>query len=154
MIFSYPQRVGVATVQKEMTDGYENEIAKLNDDIRDLRRRNYNDKRLQDKDFEIQRLKREIETLRSEIRLKRQSDSDQGPAPEHENRRYSRGRLPRKDENGAPDTSKYIIHDLKDKTEKLTKEIDQLKQEKTDLEKQLEDTIIDNKEYVNCLKSR
>lgn len=131
-----------------MTDGYENEIAKLNDDIRDLRRRNYNDKRLQDKDFEIQRLKREIETLRSEIRLKRQSDSDQGPPPEHENRRYSRGRLPRKDENGAPDTSKYIIHDLKDKTEKLTKEIDKLKQEKTDLEKQLEDTIIDNKEYV------
>ena len=99
-------------------------------------------------------MKREIETLRSEIRLKRQSDSDQGPAPEHENRRYSRGRLPRKDENGAPDTSKYIIHDLKDKTEKLTKEIDKLKQEKTDLEKQLEDTIIDNKEYVNCLKSR
>ncbi|XP_048774224.1 trichohyalin-like isoform X2 [Ostrea edulis] len=139
-------RVGVATVQKEMTEGYENEIAKLRDDIRDLRRSNYNDKRLQDKDFEIQRLKREIETLRSEIRLKRQSESDHGPAPEYENRRYSRGRLPKKDENGAPDTSKYIIHDLKDKTEKLTREIEQLKQEKSDLQNQLEDTIYDNKE--------
>lgn len=139
-------RIGVATVQKEMTDGYENEIAKLKDDIRDLRRSNYNDKRLQDRDFEIQRLKREIETLRSEIRLKRQSDSDQGPAPEHEHRRYSRGRLPKKDENGTPDTSKYIIHDLKDKTEKLTREVEKLKQEKSELEKQLEDTIFDNKE--------
>lgn len=136
----------MATVQKEMTDGYENEIAKLKDDIRDLRRSNYNDKRLQDRDFEIQRLKREIETLRSEIRLKRQSDSDQGPAPEHEHRRYSRGRLPKKDENGAPDTSKYIIHDLKDKTEKLTREVEKLEQEKSELEKQLEDTIFDNKE--------
>lgn len=144
MVFS--KRVGVATVQKEMTDGYENEIAKLKDDIRDLRRSNYNDKRLQDRDFETQRLKREIETLRSEIRLKRQSESDQGPAPEHENRRYSRGRLPKKDENGAPDTSKYIIHDLKDKTEKLTREVEKLKQEKSELEKQLEDTIFDNKE--------
>lgn len=133
-------------MQKEMTDGYENEIAKLKDDIRDLRRSNYNDKRLQDRDFEIQRLKREIETLRSEIRLKRQSDSDQGPAPEDEHRRYSRGRLPKKDENGAPDTSKYIIHDLKDKTEKLTREVEKLKQEKSELEKQLEDTIFDNKE--------
>lgn len=136
----------MATVQKEMTDSYENEIAKLKDDIRDLRRSNYNDKRLQDRDFEIQRLKREIETLRSEIRLKRQSDSDQGPAPEHEHRRYSRGRLPKKDENGTPDTSKYIIHDLKDKTEKLTREVEKLKQEKSELEKQLEDTIFDNKE--------
>ncbi|XP_061164346.1 cingulin-like [Saccostrea echinata] len=139
-------RVGVATVRKEMTDSYENEIAKLKDDIRELRRSNYNDKRLQDKDFEIQRLKREVETLRSEIRLKRQSDSDQGPVPEYENRRYSRGRLPKKDENGTPDTSKYIIHDLKDKTEKLAKENEKLKQENSDLEKLLEDTINDNKE--------
>lgn len=41
---------------------------------------------------------------------------------------------------------KYIIYDLKDKIEKLIREVEKFKQEKLELEKQLEDMIFDNKE--------
>ena len=120
-----------------------------------MRNSRQNDRRLHDKDNEISRLRREIQTLTGELSHKRSSESDAPTNGEYESRRHSRGRVPRKDENGAPDTSKYVIHELQDTVEKnkckfkeYEEQIKRLQEDNDELRQNLHSSSDDNKEWV------